>query len=127
MLLCTGGSVCLNAADRGICDSPFTAEYFTAVAHDNLSWAELTSLPRNSLVYSFLDESAKAHLLADYEKARAAYEAGYLTAPINLGELRSASHGCRAFRSTWSAPHHPPTCGSRYLTSPWANLHCPSH
>jgi adenosine deaminase CECR1 len=94
-------------------DSTFTDEYFTAVKNYNLSWAETVSLARNSLVHGFLDEPTKARLLADYEKAVAAYEARFLTAewrttaatvapvvsnygkkafaltaPVNLGDLR---------------------------------------
>jgi len=113
VLLRTGVPVCLNTDDRGMWDSTFTDEYFTAVTHYNLSWAELTSLARNSLVHAFLDEPTKARLLADYEKALAAYEARFLTAdwrtaattvtpvvshygkkafaltaPVNLGDVR---------------------------------------
>jgi len=113
VLLRTGVPVCLNTDDRGMWDSTFTDEYFTAVTQYNLSWAEVVSLARNSLVHSFLDEANKARLLADYEKAISAFEARYLTddwrtasaavtpvvsnygrkafhltAPANLGELR---------------------------------------
>lgn len=113
VLLRTGVPVCLNTDDRGMWDSTFTDEYFTAVTHYNLSWAEVVSLARNSLVYAFLDETTKARLLADYEKAIAAYETRYLTAewrttaatvspvvshygkkafaltaPVNLGDMR---------------------------------------
>ena len=80
VLLRTGVPVCLNTDDRGIWDSTFTDEYFTAVTNYNLSWAELVSLARNSLVHAFLDDAAKAGLLADYERALAAYTARYLTA-----------------------------------------------
>jgi adenosine deaminase CECR1 len=113
VLLRTGVPVCLNTDDRGMWDSTFTDEYFTAVKHYNLSWAETVSLARNSLIYAFLEDTTKARLVADYEKAIAAYEARYLTAewrttaatvspvvsnygkktfgltsPANLGELR---------------------------------------
>jgi adenosine deaminase CECR1 len=113
VLLRTGVPVCLNTDDRGMWDSTFTDEYFTAVKNYNLSWAETVSLARNSLVHAFLDEPTKARLLADYEKAVAAYEARFLTtewrttaatvapvvsnygkkafaltAPVNLGDTR---------------------------------------
>ncbi len=80
VLLRTGVPVCLNTDDRGMWDSTFTDEYFTAVKNYNLSWAETVSLARNSLVHAFLDDTAKARLLADYEKSITAYEARYLTA-----------------------------------------------
>ena len=113
VLLRTGVPVCLNTDDRGMWDSTFTDEYFTAVKNYNLSWAETVSLARASLVHSFLEEDTKARLLADYDQAVAAYEARFLTpkwrtaaaavtpvvsnygkkafsltAPVNLGDLR---------------------------------------
>jgi len=104
VLLRTGVPVGLNTDDRGMWDSTFTDEYFTAVKNYNLSWAETVSLARNSLVHGFLDEPTKARFLADYEKGLAVYEARYLTA-----DWRAAStgitpivskHGKKAFRLT---------------------------
>jgi adenosine deaminase CECR1 len=71
----TGIPVCLNTDDRGMWDSNLTDEYYTAVTAFNLSWAELVSLARNSLVHSFVQPEEKARLLADYERAIAAFEA----------------------------------------------------
>ncbi len=104
VLLRTGVPVCLNTDDRGMWDSTFTDEYFTAVTHYNLSWAELTSLARNSLVHSFLDDTTKARLLADYEKAVAAYETRFLTAEWRTTAATVApvvsNYGKKAFRLT---------------------------
>lgn len=71
----TGIPVCLNTDDRGMWDSNLTDEYYTAVTVFNLSWAELVSLARNSLVHSFAQPEVKARLLADYERDVAAFEA----------------------------------------------------
>ena len=97
VLLRTGVPVGLNTDDRGMWDSTFTDEYFTAVKNYNLSWAETVSLARNSLVHAFLDEPTKAPLLADYEKALAVYEARYLTA-----DWRAASTGLTPIVSKYS-------------------------
>ena len=97
VLLRTGVPVGLNTDDRGMWDSTFTDEYFTAVKNYNLSWAETVSLARNSLVHAFLDEPTKAPLLANYEKALAVYEARYLTA-----DWRAASTGLTPIVSKYS-------------------------
>ena len=104
VLLRTGVPVCLNTDDRGMWDSNFTDEYVTAVSHYNLSWAEVVSLARTSLVHAFLDEPTKTRLLTDYEKALAAYEARYLTADWRTASasiVPIVSHyGKKAFRLT---------------------------
>ncbi len=104
VLLRTGVPVCLNTDDRGMWDSTFTDEYFTAVKNCNLSWAETVSLARASLVHAFLDDSTKARLLADYEKAVTAYEARYLTADWRTTAATIApvvsNYGKKAFRLT---------------------------
>jgi adenosine deaminase CECR1 len=71
----TGSPVCLNTDDRGMWDSNLTDEYYTAVTVFNLSWGELVSLARNSIVYAFVQPDVKAALLADYESDVAAFEA----------------------------------------------------
>lgn len=104
VLLRTGVPVCLNTDDRGMWDSTFTDEYFTAVKNYNLSWAETVSLARASLVHSFLDDTTKARLLADYEKAVASYEARYLTTEWRTTAATVApvvsNYGKKAFRLT---------------------------
>ncbi len=82
----TGVPVCLNTDDRGMWDSNLTDEYYTAVTTYNLSWAEVVQLGRNSLTYSFVQPDVKAKLLADYERAVAAFEAKYQPAD-SLGQL----------------------------------------
>jgi len=73
----TGVPVCLNTDDRGMWDSNLTDEYFTAVTTFNLSWDEIRELGRNSLAYSFVQPEVKAALLADHERAMAAFEARF--------------------------------------------------
>ncbi len=70
----TGIPVCLNTDDRGMWDSNLTDEYYTAVTAFNLSWPELVSLARSSIVYSFVQPDVKAALLADYERDVGAFE-----------------------------------------------------
>lgn len=71
----TGIPVCLNTDDRGMWDSNLTDEYYTAVTNFNLSWAELTTLGRNSLAFSFADEATRQKLLADYDRRVATFAA----------------------------------------------------
>jgi adenosine deaminase CECR1 len=73
----TGVPVCLNTDDRGMWDSNMTDEYYTAVTQYNLSWDEIVQLGRNSLSYSFVQADVKAKLLADYDRAVAAFEAKF--------------------------------------------------
>jgi adenosine deaminase CECR1 len=61
-----GIPVCLNTDDRGICDSTMTDEYFIATKHFNLSWDEMLQMAQTSIKFSFLPESEKERLLADY-------------------------------------------------------------
>ena len=82
----TGIPVCLNTDDRGMWDSNMTDEYYTAVTTFNLSWEELVSLGRNSLVHSFVQPEVKAKLLADYERDVAAFATKYQAAD-SLGQL----------------------------------------
>ncbi|MFZ5494852.1 MAG: adenosine deaminase family protein [Verrucomicrobiota bacterium] len=86
----TGIPVCLCTDDRGMWDSNLTDEYYTAVTTYNLSWEEIVQLGRNSLVHSFAPPGVKAALLADYEKALAAFEARFAT-----GDLTGALSGVR--------------------------------
>ncbi len=82
-LLRTGVPVCLNTDDRGMWDSNMTDEYYTAVTHFNLSWAELTQLARNSLVHAFVDDQTKQQLLADYEARLTAFETRFGAGDLN--------------------------------------------
>lgn len=62
-----GIPVCLNTDDRGMWHSNMTDEYFVGVTRFNLSWQEMVSLGRNSLVHSFLADDEKEVLLAQFE------------------------------------------------------------
>jgi adenosine deaminase CECR1 len=103
-LLRTGVPVCLNTDDRGMWDSNMTDEYYTAVSHFNLSWAELTQLARNSLRHAFVEEATKQRLLASYEKDLAAFVAqfaGKSTADVlvEIDRINAVSYGYA--RRTW--------------------------
>lgn len=73
----TGIPVCLNTDDRGSWDSNMTDEYFTAVTTFNLSWDEIVQLGRNSLEWSFAEDSLKQKMLRAYDADVAAFEARY--------------------------------------------------
>ena len=94
-LLRTGVPVCLNTDDRGMWDSNLTDEYYTAVTTYNLSWDEIVLLGRNSLAFSFAQPEVKAKLLADYDKAVAAFEAKFGPADSLklLAEVRPVTYG----------------------------------
>lgn len=62
----TGIPVALSTDDRGMWDSNLTDEFFVAVKEFNLSWPELMTLSRNSLLHAFAPDSVKADMLARY-------------------------------------------------------------
>ena len=73
----TGVPVCLNTDDAGVWDSNLTDEYFTAVRHYDLTWAEIRQMGRDSLQYSFAAEDVKRLMLANYEIAVGNFESRY--------------------------------------------------
>ncbi len=91
----TGVPVCLNTDDRGMWDSNLTDEYYTAVTTFNLSWDEIVQLGRNSLSYSFAQPEVKAKLLADYDRAVAAFEAKFAAADSLklLADVKPVTYG----------------------------------
>lgn len=97
----TGVPVCLNTDDRGMWDSNLTDEYYTAVTTFNLSWDEIVHLGRNSLAYSFAQPEVKAKLLADYDRAVAAFEAKFATADslTQLAAVKPVTYGYA--KRTW--------------------------
>ena len=72
-----GIPVCLGTDDRGMWHSNMTDEYFLAVTSFNLSWDELVHVGRTSLEFAFLPQRKKKHLLEDYERDVAVFEARY--------------------------------------------------
>jgi adenosine deaminase CECR1 len=64
----TGIPVALSTDDRGMWESNMTDEYYVAVKEFDLSWEEILKLGRNSLKYSFVEDTVKATLLKDYER-----------------------------------------------------------
>lgn len=68
-----GVPVALSTDDRGMYDSNMSDEFYVAVKEFNLSWEEIVTVSRNSLLYSFVDAPTKQRLLADYDKRIAAF------------------------------------------------------
>jgi adenosine deaminase CECR1 len=103
-LLRTGVPVCLNTDDRGMWDSNLTDEYYTAVTTYNLSWDEIVQLGRNSLTFSFIQPDAKAKLLADYDRAVAAFEAKFAPADSlsQLATVKPVTYGYA--KRNWGFP-----------------------
>jgi adenosine deaminase CECR1 len=64
-----GVPVALSTDDRGMWDSTMTDEFFVAVSEFDLTWAEVRTLSRNSIEYSFVDEETKARLLRNFDKS----------------------------------------------------------
>ncbi len=97
----TGIPVCLNTDDRGMWDSNLTDEYYTAVTAFNLSWNEMVQLGRNSLVFSFAQPEVKTKLLADYERAVAAFEQKFATGDLAdaLADVKPVTYGYA--KRTW--------------------------
>jgi len=94
-LLRTGVPTCLNTDDRGMWDSNLTDEYYTAVTLFNLSWDEVVAIGRNSLSYSFAQPDVKARMLADYDRAVAAFAAKYAPADSlkHLAAVKPVTYG----------------------------------
>ena len=103
----TGIPVALSTDDRGMWDSNMTDEYFVAVKEFNLSWSELVSLGRNSLVYSFLKNQIKQDKLSDYEKRIAVFEYQFRKNPNEtLKAVEPVSYGflCKHYQLCFSDP-----------------------
>jgi adenosine deaminase CECR1 len=67
----------------------------------NLSWEEIVKLERNSLQYSFLDESTKQRLLANLDKRMAAFAQQFQKKGwAALNDVKPVSYGflCRHYR-----------------------------
>ena len=73
----TGVPVCLNTDDAGVWDSNLTDEYFSAIRHFDLTWAEIRQMGRDSLKYSFAPEEVKRLMLANFEMAMGDFESRY--------------------------------------------------
>lgn len=97
----TGIPVALSTDDRGMWDSNMSDEFFVAVKEFNLSWEEIVKLERNSLQYSFLDESTKQRLLANLDKRMAAFAQQFQKKGwAALNDVKPVSYGflCRHYR-----------------------------
>lgn len=85
----------LSTDDSGMWDSGMTDEYFTAVTEFQLTWEELVRCGRDSLKWSFLEEPAKARLMAEYERDVRAFEKrfGGDDWRARLAEVKPVAHG----------------------------------
>jgi adenosine deaminase CECR1 len=63
----TGIPLALSTDDRGMWDSTMTDEYFVAVTEFDLSWDEIRTLSRNSLMHAFTAPETKQQLLDNFE------------------------------------------------------------
>jgi adenosine deaminase CECR1 len=73
-----GIPVCLNTDDRGAWDSNMTDEFFAAVTNFNLSWEEILTIGRNSLVFSFAEPPVRERLLREYDAAVKRFELQFI-------------------------------------------------
>jgi adenosine deaminase CECR1 len=101
---------CLNTDDRGMWDSNMTDEYFLAVKHFNLSWAELCDLGQNSLSFAFLPAAERSALLADWESALAKFMAAKPCQNADRLAATTYGYGRRTLGLTKLA-EEPPTSG----------------
>ncbi|HTE47430.1 MAG TPA: hypothetical protein VK636_19470, partial [Gemmatimonadaceae bacterium] len=72
--LAHGVPVALVTDDEGVSLSDITHEYFRAVTDQHLDYRTLKSMARNSVAYSFADDSTKTRLRSDLEAAFARFE-----------------------------------------------------
>jgi adenosine deaminase len=72
--LAHGVPVALVTDDEGVSLSDVTHEYYRAVTDQHLSYRTLKSMARNSIVYSFADESTKTRLRSELEADFARFE-----------------------------------------------------
>ena len=96
-----GIPVALSTDDRGMWDSNMSDEFYVAVKEFNLSWEEIVKLSRNSLQYSFVDQTTKLRLLAAYDKRIAAFEAQFQKKGwAGLSDTKPVSYGflCRRYQ-----------------------------
>jgi hypothetical protein len=72
--LAHGVPVALATDDEGVSVSDMTREYVRAVTDQHLGYATLKAMARNSIAYSFADDTTKKHLQADLERAFERFE-----------------------------------------------------
>jgi hypothetical protein len=72
--LAHGVPVALATDDEGVSVSDMTREYARAVTDQRLGYVALKTMARNSIVYSFADDSTKARLTAGLERAFERFE-----------------------------------------------------
>ena len=70
----TGIPVALSTDDRGMWESTMTDEFYVAVTEFNLSWEEVKTLSRNSLMHAFVPSAMKRQLLERYDSEISRFE-----------------------------------------------------
>jgi len=78
----TGIPVALSTDDRGMWDSTMTDEFYVAVKEFDLSWDEVRTLSRNSLIHAFVAPETKQKLLDNFDSKMAQYESQMTRAGI---------------------------------------------
>ena len=73
----------LATDDEGVSRSDMTLEYMRAVEDQHLGYATLKQMARNSIKYSFAQDSVKARLLSRLDKDFAAFEAKWAATSFN--------------------------------------------
>jgi hypothetical protein len=71
-----GVPVALVTDDEGVSGSDLTHEYLRAVIDQHLDYPALKAMARNSIVYSFADDSTKSRLRSALESAFVEFESG---------------------------------------------------
>ena len=77
--LAHGVPVALVTDDEGVSVSDMTHEYFRAVTDQHLDYRTLKSMARNSIAFSFADDSTKKRLQSDLENAFTRFEARFVS------------------------------------------------
>jgi adenosine deaminase len=72
-----GVPIVISTDDEGVSRTHLTQEYQRAVLTYNLTYADLKSIVRNSIEYSFLPSDEKASVLADLKKRFDRFEQSY--------------------------------------------------
>jgi len=85
----SGIPITLCTDDRGLWGSTLTDEFYAAVTSFDLSWEEVKKISRNSLEYSFADDTTKEKLLDSYDSRISQFSS--TQAPTFVGACSQAS------------------------------------
>lgn len=96
-----GIPVALSTDDRGMWDSTMTDEYYIAVSEFNLSWSEIVSIGRNSILHSFADQQLKNILLTNFNAKIASFEkdaSNDVGAILRNSQVSTFQFACKKFK-----------------------------